>query len=211
MENTNTKYTLDLNLLKVGDVILTADKTFSSYMVRLGTLGRFSHASIYLGRTVIEATPDGVFSVNPQRILRADNNHIAVYRHKTGLSKEQVRKLIEYAHSKVGSLYAFSETVLMQVRSKLGTGETKKLFCSRLVAKAYQYAGVDLGNLRDPSYCTPQQLKLCNVFTKVPNAVKGANEQEFNLPNLMIQLKFTSLIHLIGYLKLENLLRESRS
>ena len=61
------KYVIDHTKLKPCDIILTSDKTFTSKGIRLATLGRYSHAALYVGGTTIEATLNGVFSKNIQR------------------------------------------------------------------------------------------------------------------------------------------------
>ncbi|SUP04970.1 Uncharacterised protein [Vibrio cincinnatiensis] len=63
------KLILDVPSLKLGDVILTSEKGFASIGVRAATLSKYSHAAIYVGGTMIEATLGGVFSKNPQRLL----------------------------------------------------------------------------------------------------------------------------------------------
>jgi hypothetical protein len=56
--------------------------------------------------------------------------------------------------------------------------ESKRQFCSRLVALSYQYAAFDLKNLRDPRFCSPRQLSLCKAFRKIEDVVRQAEPAE---------------------------------
>lgn len=172
------KYILDIGKLERGDIILTAEPTKQSKGIRLATLGRYSHAAIWVGGTIIEATLQGVFSKNAQRLLVDRPDYLAVYRSKVPLSHDIKGKICEYAQSKVGSLYAISEAALMLPMRLLDLRESKKQFCSRLVACSYEYAGCDLKNLRDPNFCSPRQLSLCKAFQKVEGVVREAQQAE---------------------------------
>jgi hypothetical protein len=142
---------------------------------------RYSHAAIWVGGTLIEATQDGVFSKNPQRIILEKEIHAAVFRSRTPLTQDQAKAICGYARSQVGTLYALSEAIFslpMRRIAKLGLLETKKQFCSRLVALAYAESGYDLINLRQPKFCTPRMLSICKAFEKVPGIVREARPEE---------------------------------
>jgi len=174
------KYILDRSKLERGDIILMAEPTAQSKGIRFATAGRYSHAAIWVGGTMIEATLKGVFSKNAQRLLLDRPEFLAVYRSKTPLSKEVEEKVCEYAQSKVGSLYAISEAAMMMPMRLLRLKESKKEFCSRLVACSYEYAGFDLKNLRDPKFCSPRQLSLCKSFQQVEGIVREASRAEID-------------------------------
>ncbi|WP_171040207.1 YiiX/YebB-like N1pC/P60 family cysteine hydrolase [Pseudoalteromonas sp. S2755] len=176
-------YLLDKDKLRIGDIILSSEKTFTSSGIRLMTLGRYSHAALYVGGTTIEATLSGVFSKSIQRLPFFKENQVAVFRYKEPLSDDLLYKVCDYARSQVGSLYALPEAVSMKALRACKVKETKKQFCSRLVAKAYDNAGIYLGNLRYPAYCTPKQLGLCSVFEQVHDVLKIASEREIEFAN----------------------------
>lgn len=177
-----TKYTLERSLLRPADIILTRDKTLVSAGIRVATLGKYSHAAIYVGGTTIEATLKGVFSKNPQRLIFNRASDVAVYRSKKELSERELEVICSHAQSKVGSLYALDEAVTIRARSLLRLEEKKRQFCSRLVANAYAHIGYDFINLRNPAYCTPNQLGLCKAFEKIDGIVRPATigEVEFS-------------------------------
>ena len=107
------KYILKIPLLKKGDIILTSDNTKISKGIRLSTLSRYSHASIWVGGTLIEATRDGVFSKNPQRLLFDRPCDCMVLRSKKAINETDINNICDFARSKVGSLYALDEAILI--------------------------------------------------------------------------------------------------
>lgn len=177
------KYMLDYEKLQKGDIILTSGSNLQSKFIRLATISRYSHAAIWVGGTIIEATRKGVFSKNPQRLMVDEAKHLAVYRSKIPLSKEVERKVCEYAQSRVGSLYSIPEAALMLPLRTINVEKSNMEFCSRLVACSYKYAGYDLLNLRNPYFCSPRQLSLCKAFHKIEGLVKKATDDEIAFSN----------------------------
>lgn len=172
------KYILDCSLLQPGDIILTGSKEPVSLAVRAATASRFSHAAIYVGKTTIEATLAGVFSKNPQRLAFSSPDDVAVMRSKHTLSEIDRRRVCSFARSLTGSLYALDEAITIRARSILSINETRKQFCSRLVAQSYASIEYDFINLRNPSYCTPRQLYLCKAFEEINEIVRVGNDHE---------------------------------
>lgn len=174
-------FILERNLLQPGDIILTGIKSLVSLGVRTFTISRYSHAAIYVGGTMIEATLAGVFSKNVQRLIGERKSDIAVYRSKRKLSEKEIKMICSYARSKVGSLYALDEAITMRLKSTLKLDKTKRQFCSRLVAESYAHIGYDFINLRNPSYCSPRQLSLCKAFYKVDDILRRATPKDIEL------------------------------
>ncbi|HCE3678947.1 TPA: hypothetical protein NG669_004586 [Vibrio parahaemolyticus] len=177
------KFIIDVPSLKLGDIILTSEKRLASKGVRVATLSKYSHAAIYVGGTMIEATLGGVFSKNPQRLLFDSEKQVAVYRYRGVLDETQIKNVCDYARSKTASLYTIPEAATLRIREILNKPESKKQFCSRLVALSYSDNGIDIGNIRNPAYCTPKQLSLCNAFYKVDNVIREAKEHEVVFAN----------------------------
>lgn len=172
------KFILERSLLRPADIILSRDKTFISLGVQLGTMGRYSHAALYVGGTAIEATIDGVFSKNPQRMIFNKPTDVLVLRAKKTLLPHEAHVICANAQDKVGSLYALNEAITLKARSLLRRENSKQQFCSRLVAMAFDDAGFDLINLRHPPFCTPRQLSLCKAFWPVKGIVRPAEHEE---------------------------------
>lgn len=168
------KYTIERSLLKRGDIVLTAENTLISKGVRLGTASRYSHASIWVEGTLIEAVQAGVFSKNPQRIILDKPSHCVVLRSKKHLSDEEIEQICQYAHSQIGSLYALDEATLALPRRLMKLESTKKQFCSRLVALAYAQIDYDFINLGSPHYCTPGKLARTKAFEVVSGMIREA-------------------------------------
>jgi hypothetical protein len=171
-------YVIDRSKMEPCDIILTSDKTVTSKGIRIATLGKFSHAAIYVGGTTIEATLKGVFSKSIQRMIFENKNQVAVFRSKSPLSDKEVKKICDYARAQTGTLYALPEAITIRARSIFRMQETRKQFCSRLVAKSYEAARYDLGNLRSTAYCTPKQLGMCKSFYQVLGVVRKATIDE---------------------------------
>lgn len=177
------RFIIDKRFLKPGDIILTADNTIPSKGIRVATLGRYSHAALWTGGTLIEATLKGVFSKNVDRLIVSQKNHLAVYRCVNTPTDEMLNSVIRYASNKSGTLYSLPDAALMLPARALQWNRTSGEFCSRLVATAYAQAGFDLKNLRSPEFCSPRQLSLCKAFDKVEQCngkemVRTASQKE---------------------------------
>lgn len=122
---------------------------------------------------------------------------------------EEVEKICGYARAQIGTLYALPEAITIRARSILRMPETRKLFCSRLVAKSYKAAGISLANLRNPAYCTPKQLGLCKAFYRVSDAIRKATEEEIAFedspdPNIYHQNQTYEWLNKVRSLTLED-------
>lgn len=170
------KFILEISLLEPGDIILTGTKEPASLGVRAATASRYSHAAIWVGDTLIEATLNGVFSKNPQRLLFDRIDDVAVFR-SIGQVPD-IGKFCDYARSKTGTLYALAEAITVRGRSALNMQATRKQFCSRLVAQAYASCGFNFINLRHPAFCTPRQLSTCRAFRRQANMVHLATDDD---------------------------------
>jgi hypothetical protein len=171
-------FILERTLLNPGDIILSGDKSLASIGVKISTASRYSHAALYVGGTMIEATLKGVFSKNTQRLIFDRESDVIVLRSKQKLTEESIERICSYARSKTGSLYALNEAITMRIKSALKLDKSKRQFCSRLVAEAYASIGYDFINLRSPSYCSPRQLSLCKSFKKMDGVLRKATRIE---------------------------------
>ena len=89
-------YTLNTDVLQKGDIILTTSKNKVSNIIRVITLGPFSHAMIYLGGdSCSDAGGPGirVSSNNTQRIFFDSPEHCCVLRFKENLSNNKLDKI----------------------------------------------------------------------------------------------------------------------
>lgn len=105
--------------------------------------------------SIIDSTSDGVQARNLQRELFEDDEAFFAFRMKEELPTHQISQIIDFARSEIGTRYSKTEAA----RSVLGGPKprTKREFCSRLVARAYQSVGVQL--VPDHDYCSPEDLR----------------------------------------------------
>lgn len=182
-------YVLDLDLLEPGDIILTREKALTSIAVRASTLGKYSHAIICVSNSsAIESTIDGkVFSLNTQRLIFHKKNDCIVLRYKTLLSTDQLLNLDRFLRVKIATPYSIKEAI--KVPSNKNTSNIaneSKQFCSRLVAQAYSHIGINL--VKNPDYCSPNDLCLSDHLMIVPNAIRLATQRDIeviNKPNMV--------------------------
>jgi len=147
---------IDYRLLQPGDILLTTSQGVTSWSVRTSTKSDISHAMLYVANSsVIDSTSDGVHARNLQKIFYEDDCAIYALRPIKPLTVEEVRMITNYARSVVGTKYALREAMRSVTKPK-GCGGVRQ-FCSRLVARAYFEAGIQL--VDNPDFCTPEQLK----------------------------------------------------
>ncbi|MBN4866552.1 MULTISPECIES: YiiX/YebB-like N1pC/P60 family cysteine hydrolase [Providencia] len=163
-----TKYILNLNLLEPGDIILERGYNIQSPIISIATGSHYSHAMIYIGNTIIEATlKGGVFSRIPNRISVREKLDLKVLRLKNKPTEDQVRKIIKKAGLISSTPYSLKEAVLTIKDKK--PAATQKQFCSRLVATCYEYADIKL--VSDANYCSPADIERSVLLQEVQNAV----------------------------------------
>ena len=72
-------YLLDIQKIKEGDVILTAEKSLTSKIIRRATNSDFSHSMLYVGGGgYIHSDSDGVHAGSVQRLLISHPKYIKV-------------------------------------------------------------------------------------------------------------------------------------
>ncbi|MBB2485331.1 hypothetical protein H5407_08830 [Mitsuaria sp. WAJ17] len=157
---------IDYSNLQPGDILLTTSRAPESWSVRCGTKSDISHAMLYAGSSsAIDSTSDGVHARNLQKMFYEDDCAVYALRPITPLSPVALDAVIEYARQVTGTPYALREAVRSAGKAK-GTGSDKQ-FCSRLVARAYAAAGIQL--VDNPDFCTPEELKTSPLLQHLPN------------------------------------------
>lgn len=165
------KYVLDFNKLQHGDIILESGNTkIISSTIKTVTGSHYSHAILYIGRSVVHATSDGVYSKNPQRILVDNINDLKVLR-CCDVNSNQLEKICDFARNQIGSLYSVAEATLSPVLGKTEKkASAREQFCSRLVAQAYYY-GANISLVKNPDYCSPADIERSQLLKVVDNVV----------------------------------------
>lgn len=165
--------TLNEPTLQLGDIVLSTTPELISKGIRVVTKSEISHAMLYVeAYSLIDSTGDGVHARNTQRTLWKDQCQVHVLRLKHGLSDEQLQRVVNYARGLVGTQYSVFEAA-RSITKKRGTN-SRKQFCSRLVAQAYAAAGINL--VKSPDYCTPEDLRKSPLLEEVPSATHAVSQ-----------------------------------
>ena len=185
-------YSIDLALMKPGDIVFTTETSLTSKTIRNFTGGNYSHVMLCVGYgSCIHADKKGgVHSFNAQRLLVEHPNQIALKRYNPHLSPETSKIIEQYARLKIGTVYSIWEAVkaapffkkewLGHLKVELEKPSSLQ-FCSRLVAQAYSHAGLKLS--ATPSSCTPVEIFNSPRLELVENAVIRVLEELVALVN----------------------------
>lgn len=152
------KFIYDLNLLLPGDVILKRDPGSEiSDRVMTSTNSEFSHAMLYLGNSSYIDVGNRVQAKNIQRYVFESPDNTCVLRLKKELwDGDTIYKAIQYARSVVANPYSIRDALNLEAGRVLTYTENTQI-CTRLVSKAYQYAGMKI--VDNIEMCTPQEIK----------------------------------------------------
>lgn len=164
-------YTYNIASLELGDIILSANSQKTSRIIRGVTGSDFSHAMLYTNKVIVHADHGGVFAANPQRFLFTDGQSVVLRLHRP--HKYDLAAVCKFAATKIGALYSVPQAVLATIMKKTGYAALSPAqFCSRLVAQAYESAGVRLAS--NPDFCVPGQFLHCPLLIEVKDAVRLA-------------------------------------
>lgn len=193
----HTKYLLDTDRMLPGDIILTANDTFTSKGIRTATGCAFSHAILYVGNeSYIHSDTNGVHSGNPQRLIFDSSTMAKVLRLRES-NNQTIKKICMFSRSEIGKTYSKLEAVKSKaLRNSDANEESNRQFCSRLVAQAYAFAGIFL--VKNTNYCYPKDIEDSSLIYEVENCLRtaGPHEIEFALSEnpLEIQIRATNQI-----------------
>lgn len=168
---------LDCDNLEPCDIVLSSEKKIISKIIRVATKSKYSHARLYVGKSLIHATQSGVFAENPQRLHFPRSANVAVLRLKQQLTPDAIAAIIMFARSQVGALYSIPEAIRALKEQNLTP--SNKQFCSRLVAQAYMAAGIQV--VSTPNYCSPADISNSELFYKIDNYLRPPNEDDIQV------------------------------
>lgn len=161
--------------LQPGDIVLTATPGKVGKVVRHATKGEVSHAMICVQHgSTIDSTDGGVQASNIQRELYGAEDTVIVLRLREPPDQFALQAIVEFARSEIGTRYSKIEAA----RTVTGGPKprSKQMFCSRLVARAYAVAGIQL--VPDPDYCSPDDLRVSPLLVEVPDMLEVVGERE---------------------------------
>jgi hypothetical protein len=177
----NNRKRINVNLLQKGDIILTTSNELQSCVIKKFTNSDISHAMVCVSRSsVMDSTGNGVHARNPEKIFYPNNCSIHILRPKNIISNYKLDQAINYIRDNTGVSYSLSEAISSIF--KIGNGSEKQ-FCSRLVARAYAYIGINL--VENPNYCTPEDLKKSALLKFIePSFVVVDEDEKKQMENL---------------------------
>ncbi len=169
-------------LLRPGDILLSADQGIASAGIRLVTLSPVSHAALYVGDgRIAEAVGTGVRVRTVAAVL--DEEAVVVAFRDPRVTPAEQRTIADYALAQVGRRYDHLGVVLQVpftierrvcelplvpalVRDfcirgfatiQLGTSSNDQFFCSQFVLEAYRQAGLPLTDAA-PRWLSPRDI-----------------------------------------------------
>jgi len=126
-----------------------------SSTIKLATNGNYSHAILCLSKqSIIEADRDGVHTNNLMRLSWNDPSDFNIFRLNRPLTEDEILKISDFARSRHGVIYSVRGAVASALKI---TEDNHAEFCSRLVARAFAYAGINL--VENPDNATPADLE----------------------------------------------------
>lgn len=161
--------------LRPGDIVLTATPGKVGKVVRRATKGVVSHAMICVQHgSTIDSTDGGVQASNIQRELYGAEDTVIVLRLREPPDQLALQAIVEFARSEIGTRYSKIEAA----RTVTGGPKprSRQMFCSRLVARAYAAAGIQL--VPDTDYCSPDDLRVSPLLVEVPDMFEVVTERE---------------------------------
>lgn len=183
-------YLIPSNSLNKGDILLTFENSATSKVVRKATGGEFSHAILYVGSgSYIHSDANGVHAGNIQRLFFESADNIMVLR--VSCDEKKYDQVCNFARSKIGTKYSIRSAVNAKLKVKLNNRENRQ-FCSRLVAQAYEYAGIQL--VDNAAFCTPQDILESVIVDKVLVKARKATNREIYFASTENPLEKQTLI-----------------
>ncbi len=156
------KYILKYCDLQRGDIIIDREDSEESRKIRRITRSDYSHARLYVNNSIMEANGLGVQSVNPQRVLYDNPDDVVVLRCKESTEEQKINACL-FARSEFAKEYSLS-------------GSDNTQYCFRLVAEAYQYAGIEI--TKTPTRCNANDFLNSEKLEVLQNMVREATEKD---------------------------------
>ncbi|AGS24384.1 YiiX/YebB-like N1pC/P60 family cysteine hydrolase [Rhizobium etli] len=167
---------ISINSVQPGDILFTARPGKISKSIRFSTGGIVSHAMICVQHgSFIDSTADGVQARNLQRELFEDDEQVFHFRLKEALPREVLSNVIDFARAEIGARYSVPEA--MRSVAAVRKPRSKRQYCSRLVARVYRNAGIDL--VPDADYCSPEDLRRSHLLVEIPIETEAVPEEEW--------------------------------
>lgn len=150
---------------KDADVLLFSGNGLSSLFIRLISWSKYSHVGLVVrqrGRVLCaEATGAGVHLVIMSELTKKYDGRIDYFEWVDGTDDERDRAL-GFVFDQLGKPYDFGSGMRFAMALMFGTIQkhvaNQKWFCSELVAKAFEKAGMSWFDGRETDYISPNDL-----------------------------------------------------
>ena len=180
-------YILNYEDLQVGDIILQSGHKLHSKAIKKYTKSNFSHAMICVtNMSIVHAEKEGIFSLNPQRLLVENITDLKVLRLKKELKDKDLKNLEYFLRDKIGSVYSVKEAISVIKNNRTDDDYNKFQFCSRLVAQAYEYINCQI--VDNVNFCSPADIENSTLFREVENIIRKSEKKDIDFaltPNVI--------------------------
>ncbi|MET4279942.1 MULTISPECIES: YiiX/YebB-like N1pC/P60 family cysteine hydrolase [unclassified Bradyrhizobium] len=166
---------IKIDSVKPGDILFTARPGKISKAIRFTTDGAVSHVMICVQHgSFIDSTSSGVQARNLQRELFEDDEKAFHFRLKIPPDRKVLEQIVDYARSEIGARYSKIEAA--RSVAAIRRPRSRRQFCSRLVARVYKMAGIEL--VSDADYCSPEALRLTPLLKELPVEFEPVSAEE---------------------------------
>ena len=166
----------DPEQMVLGDIVLERGSGPSSTFVAGATLGRYSHALIWVGTDFIEAMPGGVRTISFARVPVIERDNWSILRPRNEFARLATAAVVE-ARNMAFKDYD-TEGALRTVIGGRNRATPSKRFCSQLIVEASLRAGVDLLPGKRPEQVTPNMLLRSPCLEKIELPLRRPEELE---------------------------------
>jgi len=162
-------------LLLRGDIVLTTSEAWESGQIRSFTKSDISHAMVCVASSsVMDSTTEGVHARNIAKMFYPDDCAIHVLRFHPAIAPAAMAEAIDFVRGRTAAAYDIREAI-RSVVAPFGSGNDRQ-FCSRLVARAYASAGVEL--VKNPNYCTPADILRSPLLVELEDVTEWISEED---------------------------------
>lgn len=152
----NIWFILQPELLHPCDIIMEHDHSRLGELIEKKYHIHYTHAKLYVGfGSYIDIDGTVVKAQQVKRTLYLEKDDVIVLKYKEALSFQQQFKIIDFVRSEIGKEFHMPREVFPFAQSS-DENEQNREYCVRLIAKAFEYAGVPI--VEDSDYCTPMDI-----------------------------------------------------
>jgi len=170
----NLVYRFIESAIRPGDILLSTDRTAkASNLIRKATRSPYSHAAICCNPPeFLEAIGTGVSRLNVTRLFVQDKSYVAIMRLKADFQRnaETALNAARAAGFYLGNDY-WKSGALSSLFSMTPARKRNAVFCSHLVATAYEEAGVELVQDTSSEKITPALIAASPILENVTDSV----------------------------------------